>query len=134
MPRTLRDGLTIENLRASIDEVLKGWTRDDESAFINRYTNVQFGHDGPRPRASIPLQADDDDVVLGRLVDIADDYFKLLDAARQYVKAADAWANSYNAIEVSPDSGIPRLRRSDELATRDFRFALLRAELHEGEV
>jgi len=59
----------MENLDESIDRIIQGWSDQDWAAFFNRYHNLQFNlRDRPRPRASIPAQADDDDLILSRLI------------------------------------------------------------------
>lgn len=125
MPRTLREGLTLENLNESIDEVIKSWTAIDEQDFIDRYTNAQFGHAGAHPRATIPAQADDDDLILARLTDLARGYFQLLQTVREYIAAADKWAAT-DAFEVLQPLGLPRFRRTPELEDRDACFAVMR--------
>jgi hypothetical protein len=71
MPRTIEQGLTPANLNASIDEVIAVWTEDEWKAFINRYVDLQFNMAGVHPRASIPAQADDDDLIFTRVVHYA---------------------------------------------------------------
>jgi len=70
--RTIHDGLTLENLNASIDAIIRDWDAVDWRAFCSRYVDLQFNQkDRPRPRASIPAQADDDDLVLWRVIEHA---------------------------------------------------------------
>src|SRR5205809_4630450 len=72
MPRTIYDGLTIGNLDESIDRIIQGWSDQAWAAFFNRYHDLQFGFtERPRPRASIPAQADDDDLILSRVIEHA---------------------------------------------------------------
>lgn len=70
-PKTIEEGLTTENLDASMDAQLRSWTDEQWDAFTERFVDLAFGNPGPRPRMSIPPRADDDDLLLGRIVHYA---------------------------------------------------------------
>lgn len=68
-PITIEQGLTSENLSGSIDHILRNWTDEEWHAFGDRYIDLQFNRSNKRrPRASIPARADDDDLILGRIL------------------------------------------------------------------
>ncbi len=54
-----------------IDAAIREWDDRDWQGFLERYMNAQFHRTGPMPRACIPAQFTDDDLVLGRIIDHA---------------------------------------------------------------
>lgn len=70
---------TMTDLDARTDEIIFSWDEKQWADFLRRYLAAQFPNayrTAPRPRASIPTQADDDDLVLVRIIHHARTAFK----------------------------------------------------------